>query len=118
MKNNKKGFVLAYTVIIMGVVFVVMAVLVSMLALQKGIDKASIANFEQKMFVSQQQYNYANLTYENYITYLNNNSINKQEDEVQVIYNFDAFVVELKKDYSQIIVYNVDKSKVLFEKTR
>lgn len=114
MKKNK-GFVLAYTVIIMGIVFVVMAVLVAVVASQTKVDNASLLKFEQQMFVNQQEYNYQNLSYDNYSNYLSKNSINKEEKTDSIIYLFDNYVIELNKDYSHIVVYNVDKSKILYE---
>ena len=116
--KNKRGFVLAYTVIIMGIAFVVMAILISVVAMQKGVDKNTINVFEKNMFLQQQEYNFENLELQDYIDYLNNNSQSKEVNEEFNIFFMPDYVVGLKKDYTQMIVYNVDKSKILLQKTR
>ena len=116
--KKKKGFVLAYTVIIMGIVFVVMAVLVAVVASQKGVDKQTINKFESDMFIVQQQYNFDNLTYQNYSEYLTNLSTDKQVEQDFTTYYMQNYIIELKLDYSQIRVYNVDKAKLLYQKDR
>ncbi len=120
MKKNKKqsGFVLAYTVIIMGIVFVVMAVIVALVATQNTRMSIIKNNFEEQMFISQQQYNFENLSYDNYSNYLNNNAINVIHNQNSNDFIFDKYIVNLSLDYTHLIVQDVETKNILCDVSR
>ena len=120
MKKNKKqsGFVLAYTVIIMGIVFVVMAVIVALVATQNTRMSIIKNNFEEQMFISQQQYNFENLSYDNYSSYLNSNAINVIHNQNSNDFVFDKYIVNLSLDYTHLIVQDVETKNILCDVSR
>lgn len=114
-KNKKSGFVLAYTVIVMGVVFVVMAVLVAYLSGLSVKSKTAISNFEKDMFISQQEYNYNNLGFDDYSNYLKQEALKYDCIEDTIQYYFERYIIVLNNYYTHLIVYNVDKSLIFLE---
>ena len=120
MKKNKKqsGFVLAYTVIIMGIVFVVMAIIVALVATQNTRMSIIKNNFEEQMFISQQQYNFENLSYDNYSSYLNSNAINVIHNQNSNDFVFDKYIVNLSLDYTHLIVQDVERKNILCDVSR
>ena len=115
IKNKKSGFVLAYTVIIMGTIFVVIAVISGLLASQSVNSKIVTNKFEEQMFINQQEYNYNNLTFVDNTNYLQNSANAYKNLENVVQYYFDNYIVELSLDNSHLIVYNVEKTKTFLD---
>lgn len=121
MRKNKKqsGFVLAYTIIIMSIILIVTAALITLAGINNRSNNILVDSYNQEFFINQQEYNFATLTYENYVSYLQSKSEQSVDQDDRVLYQFEEeYNVILFKDYSKIEIYKVENNKFIYSKER